>query len=142
MRTEKLRAHEIVGRFSMQEVYGSGPLFNPEHPRCIEAKQAVRLVRLASEVDRKHNELLSQLVLAQQDVKLASRRLHEIRQNYDWIVEHENMHHVVTGVDTYKNPPTLLRARELAVLNAHDKLWAAQRMLQLFDFTYGPTGGI
>lgn len=129
MRTDKLRAayqRLVDAGFTGPEVYAAGPLFNPEHPRCLEAKQAVRLVRLASEVDRKHNELLSQLVLAQLDVRDASANLRLAR---------------LAATRDYSNAVSI-RQCELAVLNAHDKLWAAQRMLQLFDFTYGPTGGI
>lgn len=139
MRTEKLRdAYQrlVDAGFTGQEVYAAGPLFNPEHPRCVEAQQAVRIVRIASEVERKHNELLSQLVLAQMDVQAASRYLRDARlmigdQLRRGYIEEQLAHEYY-----------VIRQRELAVLNAHDKLWAAQRMLQLFDFTYGPTGGI
>lgn len=139
MRTEKLRdAYQrlVDAGFTGQEVYAAGPLFNPEHPTCTEAQFAMHLHRVIGTVERKHNELLSQLVHAQQDVKEASAFLYNARLHRGSKERHGYVQAQLALEDRR------IRICELAVLNAHDKLWAAQRMLQLFDFTYGPTGGI
>jgi hypothetical protein len=120
-KNEYLRLRSVG--FTPQEVYRAGPLFMPAHPRCKEAQQAVRMLKVAREVERKGNQLQGALVLAQQDVKQASNRLAVARR---WSRPHPQY-------------AAKLSQRELEVLNAHDKLWAAQRMMALFEFTYGPT---
>jgi hypothetical protein len=125
MRTEQLNddyLRLVEAGFTAQEVYKAGPLFNPQHPVCLEAKQAVALLKVAREVERMGNRLMSQLVLARMDVRDASAQL--------WALRYTSSQR---GRDYFE-----ARA-ELAVLDAHDKLWAAQRMVALFEFTYGPT---
>lgn len=128
MRTDKLRdAYQrlVDAGFTGQEVYAAGPLFNPEHPRCTEAQFAMHLHRVIGTVERMEARLLMAQAHARMDVRDASANLYGMR---------------ITASQRGRDDMEI-RA-ELEVLNAHDKLWAAQRMLQLFDFTYGPTGGV
>lgn len=117
--------------FTQAERRRAGPLFNPDHNLWRDARYAWRMRNLASMVERKHNEALSHLVLAKQDVKVASAILFHERLNYGEQLKRGYVRDQL-AFERYR-----LQKHGLAVLAAHDRCWAAQRALALWEDTYG-----
>lgn len=117
------------------EMAQAGPLYNPSHPKCKQAMYAVEVYRLAVEVFQKHDELNHNLIVAKQEMAKASSSLRGVRANIHYQLK-KGYIRAQLAHEYY-----VIRQRELAVIAAHDKVWAAQRAIELHLFTYGPTTG-
>lgn len=117
------------------EIAKAGPLYNPSHPKCKQAMHAVEVYRLAVEVFQKHDELNHNLIVAKREMHKASAVLYHERLHYSEQLKRGYVRDQL-AMERYN-----LRRYELAVIAAHDKVWAAQRAIELHLFTYGPTTG-
>lgn len=113
----------------------AGPLYNPSHPKCKQAMYAVEVYRLAVEVFQKHDELRHNLIEACKGTNKASAILYHERLHYSEQLKRGYVRDQL-AMERYN-----LHRYELAVIAAHDKVWAAQRAIELHLFTYGPTTG-
>lgn len=116
----------IRQNFTYDELEKAGPLFNPDHVLCQSAKVAWHCHQLVLRVERKRIELLAQVKDAHQDVRHTSTTLRLARCARNALSDTAYQAHVAADI----------RRCELAVLAAHDKAWAAQRALALWEATY------
>lgn len=123
--------------FTASEMAKAGPLYNPKHMKCVEAKHAVQLHRLALEVFAQGEKLNHELITAKNamhtaSIMLRSERLH---LRYMAIRRMDVPKQLVVQYDK-------IRQRELDVLAAHDMVWSAQRAVALHVAIYGPHTGV
>lgn len=121
------------GRFTASEMAKAGPLYNPKHMKCVEAKHAMQLHHLVQEVFEQAERLNHELITAKKAMHIASVVLY-----------HERLHLRYMRIRRIDMPAALvvehhkIRHCELDVLAAHDMVWAAQRAIALHITIYGP----
>jgi hypothetical protein len=147
--------------FTPTELSKAGPMFNPEHRLVAEIKQALRQHELAERALAKRAASANDLKDAKARVLALSLALKVTRGKLgmELVRERTVLARVQADRDYYADDAAYqrdvkwsgaevlhlrinVRRLELDVLAAHDSLWTAQRMVALWDFTYGsqPTG--
>jgi hypothetical protein len=126
-----------LDHFTYTDFAKAGPLFHAESSVRRMAEQALRYRKQAQVALDKRDELLGELYSAQSYAKLRSRILSNART--DGGVNRavaRSLPRLLPASHDVDNKH-LCRDLELAVLSAHDRLWAAQRGVAMWNHVYG-----
>lgn len=122
-----------IEHFTYTDFAKAGPLFHAESSVRRMAEHAMRYRKQAQVVLDKRDELINELIAARTDVKLRSHMLHGARTASGMVYNRS----VPRRLPPQAGNRAATRQLELDVLSAHDRLWAAQRGVAMWNHVYG-----
>lgn len=124
--------------FTRSELAKAGPLFDPESLSRLDAVRALNAWKLVERVMLKRSELLGELNAAQSHVRVCSKLLDDVRKAPMMQLARTLPRTHISPTYAYERA-VHCRKLELDVLSSHDRLWAAQRGVAMWDHVYGST---
>lgn len=118
-------------KFTFSELAKAGLLFHPESRVRADTLVALRNWRLVEDVMNKRNELLGELNAARSHARVCSAQLDLARKTGARTVPRP------IAADGSRYTHQSIKQFELDVLSSHDRLWAAQRGVAMWDHVYG-----
>lgn len=119
--------------FTRSELAKAGPLFNPASALRLDAQHALNAWKLVERVMNKRSELMHELKSAINHAKLCSAQLDHARKTAGMVYYRS----VPRRLDPEHGMKVATQQLELDVLSSHDRLWAAQRGVAMWDHVYG-----